>query len=98
MEILREWKVYVTVEPCIMCAHALLLAGVKIVYFGWENEKFGGNGSLLTINSQSGGYESVGGIMKEQAIEYLQRFYEGGNKALPEKKRHRKWKEKDKEN
>ena len=34
--------VYVNVEPCIMCAAALLKLRVKRIYFGCANEKFGG--------------------------------------------------------
>ena len=41
---------YVTVEPCIMCAAALRQVGVKQVYFGAGNDKFGGNGTVLEIN------------------------------------------------
>lgn len=41
---------YVTVEPCIMCAYALVLAGVEHVVYGCDNDKFGGNGSVLSLN------------------------------------------------
>ena len=52
-QILKECAVYVTVEPCIMCAYALNLAGVKRVVFGTHNDKFGGNGSILSLNKFS---------------------------------------------
>ena len=35
-------KVYVNVEPCIMCAAALLKLQVATIYYGCANEKFGG--------------------------------------------------------
>ena len=41
---------YVTCEPCMMCAHALNLAQVQRVVFGCHNDKFGGNGSILSIH------------------------------------------------
>ena len=41
---------FVTVEPCIMCTHALNLMGIKHVYFGQFNDKFGGCGSLRKDN------------------------------------------------
>lgn len=41
---------YVTVEPCIMCASALLYHGVKKVFFGCRNPRFGGNGTILSIH------------------------------------------------
>jgi tRNA-specific adenosine deaminase 2 len=41
---------YVTCEPCIMCAEALALIHINKVYFGCYNEKFGGNGSIIQVN------------------------------------------------
>lgn len=41
---------YVTCEPCIMCAEFLALIGIKKVYFGCYNQKFGGNGSILNLH------------------------------------------------
>jgi tRNA-specific adenosine deaminase 2 len=66
----------VTVEPCIMCAYALNIAGIKHVVFGCENDKFGGNGSILSLhrfNREGPGfkYSIEKGIMKEQAIKML---------------------------
>ncbi|RHY24649.1 hypothetical protein DYB32_008757 [Aphanomyces invadans] len=40
---------YVTCEPCIMCAAALALLHVKRVVFGCHNDRFGGNGSILSL-------------------------------------------------
>jgi tRNA-specific adenosine deaminase 2 len=42
---------YVTVEPCIMCGSALRQMGIKDVFYGCGNERFGGNGSVLGVNS-----------------------------------------------
>ena len=39
-------SVYVNVEPCIMCAAALLKLRVKRIYFGCANEKFGGEAEV----------------------------------------------------
>lgn len=44
----RRCDVYVTCEPCIMCAAALSLIGVRHVYFGCRNDKFGGCGTVLS--------------------------------------------------
>ncbi|MBO8631086.1 nucleoside deaminase, partial [Staphylococcus aureus] len=41
---MAECTLYVTVEPCIMCACALRHVGLKQVVFGCGNEKFGGCG------------------------------------------------------
>ena len=47
---LHECVLYVTVEPCIMCAAALLYRDVRKVFFGCRNPRFGGNGSVLALN------------------------------------------------
>ncbi|KAI8464784.1 MAG: cytidine deaminase-like protein [Monoraphidium minutum] len=51
----RRCQLYVTCEPCIMCAGALSLVGMGRVYFGCPNDKFGGCGSILAINEQGCG-------------------------------------------
>ncbi|TNV71952.1 hypothetical protein FGO68_gene14842 [Halteria grandinella] len=92
--VLSECVLFVTVEPCIMCAYALHLAGIRKVVFGCENDKFGGNGSIISLNKfkkdEGMGYQVEKGIMKEEAVRLLQRFYEHGNEKAPEAKRQRK--------
>jgi tRNA-specific adenosine deaminase 2 len=56
----READLYVTCEPCIMCASALAQLGVKRVFFGCRNDKFGGCGSILRLHV--GKYEVVEGL------------------------------------
>ncbi|KAG1174911.1 hypothetical protein G6F70_004464 [Rhizopus microsporus] len=89
---------YVTVEPCIMCASALRQIGIRHVYFGCGNDKFGGNGSVFNIHSDprletdhSKGYESKGGYFYEEAIMLLRKFYvrENQNAPVPRKKANR---------
>ncbi|KAK2980128.1 hypothetical protein RJ640_019551 [Escallonia rubra] len=86
-------KLYVTCEPCIMCAAALSILGINEVCYGCANEKFGGCGSILSLHSssfepstsdggrvsQGKGFRSTGGIMASEAIKLLQCFYEQGN-------------------
>ncbi len=45
-----ECTLYVTCEPCIMCAGALSLLGVAAVAYGCANDKFGGNGSIVPVH------------------------------------------------
>ena len=78
-----------------MCAYALNIAGIKHVVFGCENDKFGGNGSIMSLHrfSREGKdvqYTIEKGVMKEEAIKMLQQFYEHGNEKAPEAKRQRK--------
>lgn len=49
---LRKTDLYVTVEPCVMCASALRQYQIRGVYFGCGNERFGGTGSILTLHSE----------------------------------------------
>lgn len=48
----KSTTLYVTIEPCIMCASALRQVGIQRVVFGAGNERFGGNGSVLPINNE----------------------------------------------
>jgi len=90
-KIFNDCVLFVSCEPCIMCAHALSLVRIKKVYFGCENDKFGGNGSILSLNKGPNyTYESIGGFMKEKAIEYFRNFYIRGNAKAPDHKRQRK--------
>ncbi|KAL0337123.1 UNVERIFIED_CONTAM: tRNA-specific adenosine deaminase TAD2 [Sesamum calycinum] len=82
---------YVTCEPCIMCAAALSIIGIKEVYYGCANDKFGGCGSILSLHTNSSGkvtcsgiskrkeFRCTGGIMASEAIALLRSFYEQGN-------------------
>lgn len=49
---LRSTDLYVTVEPCVMCASALRQYQIRAVYFGCGNERFGGAGSILSMHSE----------------------------------------------
>ncbi|XP_065621533.1 LOW QUALITY PROTEIN: tRNA-specific adenosine deaminase TAD2 [Quercus suber] len=82
---------YVTCEPCIMCAAALSILGIKEVCYGCANDKFGGCGSILSLHlespklpiaswcSQGEGFKCTGGIMASEAVSLLRTFYEQGN-------------------
>ncbi|GAA0166260.1 deaminase [Lithospermum erythrorhizon] len=77
-------SLYVTCEPCIMCASALSFLGIKEVYYGCSNDKFGGCGSILSLHtvssgSSSRGFKCTGGVMASEAVSLLRMFYEQGN-------------------
>jgi tRNA-specific adenosine deaminase 2 len=86
--IFEECDLYVTCEPCIMCAAALKKLKVRKVFFGCHNDRFGGCGSVLSIHE--GCYPIETGLMKEEAVELFQRFYSRENSRAPEDKRKRK--------
>ena len=83
LSILPQTDLYVTVEPCIMCASALRQYRIRSVYFGCINDKFGGTGGVLSLHrgvaagteGADPGYEVYGGVFREEAILLLRRFY-----------------------
>jgi len=90
---MANMEVYVTVEPCVMCAAALRAFGATRVVYGAENERFGGCGSVLEISagrnlSSAAGrtFTHVGGLMAAEAVALLKRFYLGENPCAPSPK------------
>ena len=51
LELLKNCDLFVTCEPCIMCAAALRILGIKRVFYGCSNPRFGGNGSVESVHS-----------------------------------------------
>ena len=87
-----EINVYVNVEPCIMCAAALMKVKVKAIFYGCANEKFGGCGSvgnLVEILSKLDTSHKVvmsGGHRAEEAVNLMKEFYSGENPNAPNPK------------
>ncbi len=84
---LTECTVYVTVEPCIMCASALRQLGVRGVVFGCGNDKFGGCGSVLSVNADAAdplaALPARGGVREAEAVALLRLFYSQENQGAP---------------
>lgn len=94
-ETIKLCTLYVTVEPCIMCAAALRGLNVPVVVYGCSNERFGGFGSVLSIHtdtsvSHNREIERVSDCMKEEAIRLLKDFYDQENLCAPVEKRKEK--------
>lgn len=87
-DIFKDIDLYVTVEPCVMCASALKQIGIRQVFFGCGNERFGGNGSVFQINKDSttpeNNYPSYPGIYRKESILLLRDFYTRENGKAPE--------------
>ncbi|KAB8069282.1 cytidine and deoxycytidylate deaminase zinc-binding domain protein [Aspergillus leporis] len=84
--LLRSTDLYVTVEPCVMCASALRQYQIQAVYFGCRNERFGGTGSILSLHSDFSidpPYPVYGGLFSKEAIMLLRRFYIQENEKAP---------------
>ncbi|KAJ9468717.1 tRNA-specific adenosine deaminase subunit tad2 [Diplonema papillatum] len=90
--LLRGSELYVTVEPCVMCCSALLLLEVSHVFYGCNNERFGGCSGVLDIHAVNPfrPLPCFGGKMKTRAVALLQAFYESENVNCPEGKRRKK--------
>ena len=75
---LRDCTLYVTLEPCPMCAGAIIEAQMQTVVFGADDSKWGAGGSLFQLlqspllNYQA---EVISGICAEESKGLLQQFF-----------------------
>ncbi|RPI15578.1 MAG: nucleoside deaminase [Ignavibacteriae bacterium] len=70
---------YVTLEPCPMCAGAIVLAKLEALYFGAFDNKSGACGSVMDItNNKSLNHilPVYGGILDEKCSEILRSFFD----------------------
>jgi tRNA(adenine34) deaminase len=70
--------VYVTIEPCLMCVGALVLARVRTVVFGAREPKTGALVSTtqpLEIPTLNHRFEVVEGVLEEECREVVQAFF-----------------------
>lgn len=75
----RLWQcdLYVTLEPCPMCAGAIINARIKNVYFGAYDSKAGSFGSVIDFNNVPYNHKPnvYGGIMEEACTTLLKDFF-----------------------
>ena len=69
--------IYVTLEPCPMCAGAIINSRIKTVYFGAYDNKAGSFGSVADFNRIPYNHkpEIIGGIMENECAEMLSAFF-----------------------
>lgn len=81
-EKLRRWRLddcdlYVTLEPCPMCAWAIINSRIKNVYFGSYDANYGALGSKIDLRKIANSDLKVyGGILEDECNQVLKEFFE----------------------
>lgn len=80
---LKSWRlddcdIFVTLEPCPMCAGAILNARIKNLYFGAYDKTADDNilGTILNSNRLNHKTNAVGGVLKKECAEIISAFFE----------------------
>ena len=71
---LKDCELYVTLEPCPMCAWAISMSGISTVYFGSYNTQYGAMGSVVKLPFSSA-LKIYGGIEEEECNKILEEFF-----------------------
>ena len=84
-ETLGDWRLtgctlYVTLEPCPMCAGAIINARVPRIVFGAREENTGSCGSVIDLFSERYGHHPAvyAGLCEEESRSLLQSFFSAG--------------------
>ena len=74
---LTKATLYVTVEPCAMCAGAILNARIPEIRFGVKEEKTGACGSVLNLFEENFGHRPriYRGLMEQECLALMQEFF-----------------------
>ncbi|MEO0292917.1 MAG: tRNA adenosine(34) deaminase TadA [candidate division WOR-3 bacterium] len=79
---LGDWRLegcelYSTLEPCLMCAGAIIQARISRVVYGAKDEKFGSLGSVIDVRNKrwNWNFEVVSGVLQEEAANLLKEFF-----------------------
>ena len=74
---LEDCELYVTLEPCPMCAGAIINARIPKVYYGARDEALGACGGVLNLFMENFPHRPalVGGIMAEECRSVLSEFF-----------------------
>src|SRR5881296_2413645 len=75
---LTDTALYVTVEPCSMCAGAIIQSRISRLVFGARDPKAGACGSVFNLPDErrlNHRVQVVGGVMEEESQELMQTFF-----------------------
>ena len=83
-ERLGSWRLdgcalYVTLEPCPMCAGAIINARIPVVVYGAKEPNFGSCGSVLNLFEERYGHHPAiyGGVLSNDCADVLRAFFSG---------------------
>ena len=86
-ERLNTWRLsgcelYVTLEPCPMCAGAIINARIDTVIYGAKDANGGALGSVVDLSSYPLGHkpEVISGVLENECAEILRSFFESKRK------------------
>lgn len=70
-------SLYVTLEPCPMCAGAIINSRISRVYYGAREPLSGSCGSVINLFMERYGHEPqiVGGVLENECAELMSRFF-----------------------
>jgi tRNA(adenine34) deaminase len=74
---------YVNIEPCPMCAGAILLARLKTLVYGADDPKTGACGSVFSVindNRNNHQVELISGVLKKECGEIVSNFFKNKRK------------------
>ena len=80
-KVLNNWRLdgcelYVTLEPCPMCAWAIIQSRIKSVYFGSYDTNYGALGSKTDLRKLTNcDLKVYGGIMEEECDKLLKNYF-----------------------
>ena len=75
---LLETTLYVTLEPCLMCMGAIILARIPTVVFGCFDPKAGAAGSLYNLSNDprlNHRFELISGVREKECSQLLSSFF-----------------------
>src|SRR5688572_17375359 len=84
---LTDTTVYTTIEPCVMCAGALVNARIKRLVFGAHDERFGAVETLYRLcdsDALNHRIEIVSGVLADECRALMQDFFEERRRAKVE--------------
>lgn len=73
---LEDCELYVTLEPCPMCAWAILQSRINTVYFGSFDQQYGALGSTIDLRDHSNSKPKIySGILEEECDNIINEFW-----------------------